>query len=254
MATLAAVLVELLNRGPAGRRSDGPTDEPRHGVEPAWEFRATLHRLLEKRRERLFQQIAFYEGHGSRLKGLPARVFDVRSGLVGLACRLGVPVLLNRRKKDNSRWVELWNRLHVGEDIQTPAQDVMSMLACPLFAESDHAGDSAEVKHVSMVLFMDSQRAGFFKRPEVRKLVFAACVGFVRNLNYLGEKELWNQKVVRYPSSDFLGYPVPAVPFQDDLAILAEYRDLVSRVPEEESRSLLAGAQLRARSSLDISI
>ena len=217
-------------------------------------FRATLHRLLEKRGEGLFQQISFYDGRGSRLTGPPARVFDVKSGLVGLACRLGVPVLLNRGMQDHSDWIALWKRLHVGEDIETPPQDVMSMLACPLFAANDRSGGLAEGKHVSMVLFMDSQSEGFFEQPEVRRLVFAACVGFVRNLNYLGEKDLWNQKIVRYPSSEFQGYPVPGVPSQEDLAILEEYSDLVSRVPEEESRSLLTDARLRPRFSLDISI
>jgi hypothetical protein len=258
VATLAAVLVEQLNRGSDGRPSAGTTNKPGRGRVPAQEFRATLHRLLEKRHEQLFQQIAFYEGYGRRLTGLPARVFNVHSGLVGLACRLGKPVLLNCGTSDGSRWRELWNALQVGEDIETPPHNVKSMLACPLFAATENAGDMAEGKHVSMVLFMDFQSPKFFDRPEVMGLIIAACAGFVKNLNELGERELEHEKgdkVVRFSSSKFQGYKVPPRRSPEDLAILRNYRGLVTEVPDKKCRSLLdANSRFRARSSLDISI
>jgi hypothetical protein len=132
------------------------------------------------------------------------------------------------------------------------------MLACPLFSAMEKAGDNTQRNHVSMVLFMDSQNPGFFNRQDVLGFIFAACAGFVKNMNELGRRELEHNKgdkVVRFPSSNFQGYQVPAARSTEDQAILREYGDLVSEVSDGQSRTLLnADSRFRARSSLDLSI
>jgi hypothetical protein len=170
----------------AGSRSEGP------------EFRITLHRVIEIRGVRLFQQIAYYAG--TRQKGSPGRVFQADVGIVGLTCRTGIPILI----RSGPRWDELWQGLNATTDygINTIADNVHSMLTCPFFAPLEDAENPDRDRRVSLVLFMDSELHDFFS-DDVQRTVFSASAGFVKNLNMLAANG-----TVRCASRSFLGYKV----------------------------------------------
>src|SRR5262249_15038928 len=151
----------------------------------------TLHRLLEVRRETLFQQIAHYAGVMDKTPGQPGRVFNVEFGLVGLACRLASPIIFQKGEGPDAErpWMDLWEELKVtgNADVTVPAQEVHSMLACPFFAP---AGVDPS-KRILAVLFMDSEIPRFFTDKDyVIKTIFNACQGFIRNLDQLARDEV----------------------------------------------------------------
>jgi hypothetical protein len=221
------------------------------------EFRATVHRLLRIQEEDLFQQIAFYEGNGERLKGKLARVFNLKSGLVGLSCRLGTAVVLDRGSSDYATWAALWRDLHVGTEIVTPPDFIKSMLACPMFY-STLTDSTQPARKVLMILFMDSEKNGFFMDKEIRQIVYSACAGFVRNLNKLGTHESQQKEIIRFASSEIRGYSVPATRSVEDTALISKYIGLVNPIQEadeKEFHQLLSPDALFANSkSLDVYI
>ena len=188
-------------------------------------FRITLHRLLSVRKEFLFQQIAYYGGvmDESKTPGKPGRVFSLELGLVGLACRLGGPIILYRGEGDEAkrRWEHLWRELKVNKDagVNVPPEEVHSMLACPFFAPAKDDSD----KLILAVLFMDSEVPGLFFGEDVIKTIFNACQGFIRNLDQLVQDE-----VVRFSARDFRGY-VPEGGTEKDQKIMknTKYRHII---------------------------
>jgi hypothetical protein len=175
------------------------------------EFRITLHRLVQLRGEELFQQIARYAG--SRRRGEPGRVFDARVGLVGLVCRLGKPVVL----KKESDWVAIWQHLNLAKSGAKPiAPPVNSMLAVPFFAST--TGGTGN-RHVPLVLFMDSESSNFFTDDKLT-IVFAACRGFVSNLD-----DMVKNKDVQLATTGYPGMQVQDSPH--DQEFLRSHRDNV---------------------------
>jgi hypothetical protein len=142
------------------------------------------------RGEKLFQQIARYAG--SRTIGEPERVFDALVGLVGLVCRLGKPVVLRK----GTDWETIWQYLNMVKSGANPiGPEVNSMLAVPFFAPKTGEGGA---RHASLVLYMDSESSEFFKDDKL-KIVFAACRGFVSNLDGMVEKKEVQMATTSYP-------------------------------------------------------
>lgn len=155
-------------------------------------FRITLHRLINVNGEDFFQQISRYAG--TKTTGRVGRVFDVSGGLVGLACRLGRPVQVIR----DEHFADIWAALHFDNLAARKIDDrVQALFACPFLAP-ERSG--TRPKYVSLVLFMDSEQPDFFT-PEVMKTVYAACRGFVQNLETMN-----SNGDVFFASSDYLGY------------------------------------------------
>jgi hypothetical protein len=166
ISTLSDVLVALLKaRDQKQDRRDSP---------PL--IRMTLHRVARIGEEEVFQQISPYRGLLlERQKGGTGRVFPVAGGMVGLAMRIGRPILFRRTGPlDAMKSATDFEKL-----LAQPIEDhVDSMLACPFFAAS---GDSADDALVNFVLFADTSDLSFFEDANLR-LVYAACKGFVDNI------------------------------------------------------------------------
>jgi hypothetical protein len=174
------------------------------------QFRATLHRLINVQGEDYFQQVSRYSG--TRTEGAVGRVFEVTGGLGGLACRVGRPVII-RRDKD---WTAVWEHLHLGKlAANSIHESVLSLLACPFFAPT---GASGKPTHVALLLFMDSAQNDFFNE-QVLENVYAACRGFVQNLETMREKA-----EVVFLSSDYIGYKYTEP--QSDLDFIEKYESV----------------------------
>jgi hypothetical protein len=178
------------------------------------QFRATLHRLINVQGEDFYQQISRYAG--TRTEGAVGRVFEVKGGLVGLACRLGKPVIVRKDKTFD----EIWNYLQLKTvEARKIDERVQSLLACPFFAPPINEGDKPT--HVSLVLFMDSAQVDFFDAHDNQVLnnVYAACQGFVQNLETMKETG-----EVIFSSSDYMGYKYTTP--KDDIALVEKYRSV----------------------------
>jgi hypothetical protein len=159
------------------------------------QFRVTLHRLIKVQDEEFFQQISRYAG--TRLEGAPGRVFELHSGLGGLACRLGRPVIVRR----NGDFGDIWSDLEFNKLEARPINpSVQALLACPFFAP---ILDGTKPTHVSLMLFMDSGQSDFFHHHDklVLQNVYAACKGFVDNIERMREN-----RDVNFSSSEYLGH------------------------------------------------
>jgi hypothetical protein len=160
------------------------------------EFRLTVHRLIQLRGENYYQQMSPY--WGSRRAGEPSRIFNVDVGLVGLACRTGIPIVLKRG--DNQTWKELWEILRAGHgtSIRTPRDSISSILAFPVFVQGPNN------RFVSLVIYADSERPDIFVRGDdsspILTRLFHAASGFVESCDHLQSK-----RVLRFARSTFWG-------------------------------------------------
>jgi len=188
MATFTSTLSNILLH--AGKQIKGPLPE----------FRLTVHRAMAFGSDQVyFQQVAHYAG--TRRSGEPARIFKASVGAVGLVCRLGKPVVL----KFGADWKELWRILNAGpgSQIRTKRKKLKSIFAFPIFAPGG--------KHVSLVVYADSQDREFFVADDVNEcskraalaMLFNAVEGFVQSCNELAE-----ERVLRFAQSSFLGVKV----------------------------------------------
>ncbi len=211
------------------------------------EFRITLHRILSLRDEDLYQQIAHYGvsspdgNYGGRAPGKPERVFPLRRGLVGLACRLGTPVVFHKPDGFEDEWKELWERLEVRQEADgIPGDFVRSMLACPLFVAENEVQPSGD--HVLAVLFMDSAVKDFFNK-QVLEIIFNACYGFVLNL----DKQL--RSIVRFASRDHQSYSVPTDRSNEDINILNDFMSIIvygEKLPTKLAKERVTFKHLRS--------
>jgi hypothetical protein len=167
----------------------------------AADFRITLHRLIKIKDEEYFQQIARYAG--TRPEGGVGSILCLESGIIGLACRLGKPITITRDAARDHEFDEIWTEL--GEPEHEGRDQVKSMLACPIFAPDKKSKGAP--KYVSLVLFMDSAEDNFFDGDgkEILKTVYAACRGFVRNL-----EEMKKNGEIYFSSSDYKGHEFKA--------------------------------------------
>jgi hypothetical protein len=140
----------------------------------------------------------------------------VRAGIVGLACRTGLPIVIRHGPK----WNDLWRRLNATPEhgISTIADSVHSMLTCPFFAPRENREVAEAGKKVSLVLFMDSELEDFFSE-EVLRIVFSASAGFVKNLDMLVRN-----RTVFAASRSFLGYPVEDL--AEDASLIEEFDEV----------------------------
>jgi len=160
-------------------------------------FRITLHRLISVNDEDFFQQISEYAGtkDGAKSSRKSKRVFKV-SGLVGLVCRLGRPIIVVR--DDEEEFQKIWGVLNFINLAARPIDSrVQSLFGCPFLATGS---GGAKSKYVSLVLFMDSEQKDFFT-PEVMRTIYAACRGFVENLENMN-----TNGDVFFAPSDYRGY------------------------------------------------
>jgi hypothetical protein len=156
------------------------------------QFRITLHRTIDIGGNDFLQQISRYAG--TRTSGTVGRVFSVDAGLIGLASRLGQPVCI----KKHQDFSEVWEKLHF-EALEARAihKDVKSLLACPFFVSSLNGG---RPERIALVLFIDSGQEEFF-RSDVLKMIYAACRGFVHNL-----ENMKSNREIFFASSAYEGY------------------------------------------------
>jgi hypothetical protein len=174
------------------------------------EFRVTVHRLFRFGDEEYFQQISPYGGDHKESGPVTAgRIFPVRGGIVGLACRTRKTVIVE--KGNRSSFETIWNRLQFPVlEARAIQPRVASLLACPFFS-------SAPKKGVSLVLFADSSKGNFFTK-NVLRTIYAACKGFVNNIDAM----IARSELVEI-GTDYEGY-VPSI--EDKKEIDAEVRSL----------------------------
>lgn len=183
--TLADILVERLLRGP--RNVDGRDSQPR--------FRITLHRIIRLGDEEWFQQISPYKGLLTvDQEGGLSRIFTVEAGIVGLSIRTGRPMIFRRNEQ---KFEEMKTRIKFEKLLAHPMQDhVDSIVACPFF----YASDEDNSRRVAFVIFADTSEKQFFD-DEVLHTMYAACKGFVRNV-----EEALLEGRIRQISSDYAGF------------------------------------------------
>jgi hypothetical protein len=230
VSTLSDILIQLDRERP---RKTSPTNST--------EFRITLHRVVDIRGEKFFQQVAYYAG--TRTSGSPGRVFELETGLVGLVCRRGAPI--RARKKNKKDWARLWKALALKEHGAQPVNTkVQAILACPFFVPSEDGNE----RHVSLVLFIDSEHVDFFTR-KILETVFSASAGFVHNLDARVETG-----DVRFATRSFRGYK-PKLragdrqnfdEFKHILQVVdeAEFQQFVDKLTFDKVRSFDAELQL----------
>ncbi|MGC2236394.1 MAG: FAD-dependent oxidoreductase [Pyrinomonadaceae bacterium] len=194
-------------------------------------FRLTLHRLIKIKDKQFFQQIARYSRRNKNSLQLAnseqdrktvskktitkneevRRVFRIETGIVGLVCRLGKPIII-KRMNDRS-FKSFWEKLQMHDKTYPPREidkQVKSLLACPFFAPHKENGP----KYVSAVLFVDSSDLDFFSK-EILEIIYAACQGFVLNL-----EDMKTNREVFFSSAEYLGYPIHSKPLKRDQQIL----------------------------------
>lgn len=186
VTTLSDVLVELLRH--RDRTADGRPGGPL--------IRMTLHRVARIGEEEVFQQVSPYRGLLiERQRGGTGRIFPVGPGMVGLALRTGRPIVFRRQTDELG---EMEGATAFGKLLAQPIEPhVDSMIACPFFA-ADPAG-TGEAR-VNFVLFADTSDRSFFEDDRLR-LLYAACKGFVHNI-----EESLAERRLRQVTSAYPGY------------------------------------------------
>ncbi len=204
------------------------------------DFRITLHRLIKIKDKEYFQQIARFPGNGP--EGRIGRIQSIESGITGLACRLGKPIIIFR----DEDFAEICAELKWSDDNGlVGAQNVQSWLACPFFAPDKKR--KGQTKYVSLALFMDSSQKKFFdgEGKEILKTVYAACRGFVRNL-----EEMKKHDELHFTSSDYKGH---------EFKVSAKDQKLVSEFAavdheNEIFRDFIAGLTFKNIYSFDVEL
>ncbi len=167
------------------------------------DFRLTIHRVVEIGGRQFYQQIAPYRG--TRVSGDPGRIFGVDVGLVGFACRTGLPVTLRKGANWNSIWALL--KASTASNVRTAPEDIESLFAFPIYGPSD--GN----KRVSLIVYADSRSPTFFWPAEgasaassdVLARLNRAAVGFIENC-----VDLSKRGIIRFARSSFQGFPCGA--------------------------------------------
>ena len=170
------------------------------------DFRLTVHRAINIRDNIYFQQMAPYAARGSRKSDLEdgesGRIWELEVGIVGLAFRTGLPIVLT---SNNTGWDQLWVNLmtNTKKFVRVQATDVKTLAAIPIFAQSSRGSTSSRT--VSLVIFVDSKDDKLFEPHETSfssslTEIFRAARGFVRSCEYLVKKN-----VIRLPDHPFSG-------------------------------------------------
>lgn len=144
-------------------------------------LRTTFHRVVPSGEQlqdaEEIEQIVGYVGRTSDSKNKLGRTFKTRSGITGMAIRLGEPVTFERTSDNFEEYVrELvrdWNYLQ--KDASNMNKDTFSAIAIPVSSK-----DGAVIG----VLYMDSTQRGTFSSEEVQAVLLEAVNGFS---NYVGD-------------------------------------------------------------------
>lgn len=176
------------------------------------EFRIALHRTIRVNEDEYFQQVSRYAG--TRGSGQIGRVFDIRSGIVGLACRLGKPTIVYRDKHFNGIWEELELLTSRARPIDP---SVKSLFAYPFFAPYN---PSIKNGRILLVLFIDSEQSNFFD-DKIMKIVHGSCTGFVENVEMMSKNR--EIEIIR---SDYPGHT--AKRSSADAKVVRKYRNVIA--------------------------
>jgi hypothetical protein len=144
-------------------------------------FRLTLHRVTVVNEVECLQQVADYGG--TRSGGPAGRIFLIDQLTIGLCARLGQTVLMTIEEFEKDKELLRFAQ----SNAETIKPEVRSVFACPFFSRGNN---------VCLVLYIDADKPDFFRRQKV-DVIYAACRGFVENLDALHTRE--DRKV------DFLG-------------------------------------------------
>jgi hypothetical protein len=197
-------------------------------------------RLVRFDGQEVYQQITPYVGRVDSTAGL-GRYFDVKSGIVGLACRFGSLTVVHKTSEENFK--KIWELIPLDRDGAKPIKEyVVSLLACPFFAPDDQSG----ANYVPMVLFVDSAEPNFFDE-KTREVISAACRGFVELLEDLHERRAL-RSVPTY-------YPGVRVERGDELdALAAELKTLGLEFTDVKDRRWKEGLTFKTLKSLDLEV
>src|SRR5262249_5184349 len=183
-------------------------------------FRVTLHRVTRFGEREVFHQIAPYAGRleQDQSDGL-GRIFTIQAGLVGLSIRTGRPVIFQR---DPSKFEAMKMETNFERLLAHPIKDhVHSMIATPFCV----LGKDTKTR-VGFVLFADSSKKEFFD-IETLRTIYAACGGFVRNV----EKMLASGRL-REVSSDYAGHEVSDAKIPE--TTIKEFNDVGITIDNDE--------------------
>ncbi|TWT48999.1 FAD-dependent oxidoreductase [Botrimarina hoheduenensis] len=152
-------------------------------------YRVTLHRLVHIRGGDYFQQICRYSGN--RKEGEVGRVNKVDDGIVGLACRLGKPVIVQGDDANEvDEAVAALGASRLGSD------PLGALLAVPFV----HHGRAGRV--VPLVLFLDTAKQVVFGEDDsFLKVLYHACRGFCENI-----LTMKNNDELYFPNAEYPGY------------------------------------------------
>lgn len=152
-------------------------------------YRLTLHRLVYLQGGDYFQQICRYSG--TKKEGTVGRVNTVEEGIVGLACRLGMPVMVQGDDVDElDKAVAALGAEKLGSD------PLGALFAVPFIHEAT-AG-----RVVPLVLFLDTaKRVGFGDDNQFLRVLYDACRGFCDNIHTMK-----NRDELYFPNSEYPGY------------------------------------------------
>lgn len=206
---------------------------------PKQQFRVTLHRLTRFENQDVFQQVTPYKGRIKVIGGV-GRFFPVTGGIVGLACRTGSLVVVQRTSVKKFR--RIWELTELD---RTSAKEIKpyvdSLLCCPFFAP-ETKGDV----RVVMALFVDSADPKFFDE-QTTQIISAACSGFVTLLESLHEEHMLHA----LPTSE-RGYKVRS---QKKLSKLkAELKELGVSFVDANQKGWKQGLTFRKLTSVDLQV
>lgn len=174
------------------------------------EFRVTLHRCVKIRGEEMLQQISPY--YGTRLKGVPRRVFPLKNGMIGLAAQTGSIWCASAR--DPHELVEDQALLSIprsdpkkdGTHPNKMRDDISSILAIPFISKGSEPRSS-------IVLYMDSNDPRMFD-SKLLKTILQACRGFCALIDRMADHQTGDSlgPPVKIPEREYNGHLVPSRP------------------------------------------
>ena len=171
-------------------------------------FRMTLHRLFSHRNNQYYQQICRYSG--TEQNGRVGRVLPVSEGLVGLASRIGKPVVIQgENRTETSKAVNALGAKRI------KSKPLKTMFAVPFLAER------GGTKFVSLVLFLDTNKPSLFDESDdwVMETIYEACHGFIKNIELMKKKgELY------FANTEYRGYKSQQT--SEDAALVASHLNL----------------------------
>lgn len=161
-------------------------------------FRITLHRVIKKNDQSLFQQISNYFGKDDpkRLVKPVGRIFPLEIGIVGYSCKTGRSLLL--QKLNHQEYEQTWNALTTNEQSRTEnkyeeyssnqftsdqLRETKEIFTCPILFQNNTN------QYPIFCLYIDSNKLNL-KKPKITQLIYTLLEGFVNHIKRASEDKI----------------------------------------------------------------